>query len=366
MAVTTAWARQGLTGGTSTDLDGIGVASLADGDIAFVKSGAASYEYEYDSASTDVEASPDVIKPDDAGATGRWLLRKSFGTFGQNEIINSNFAIDQLGNLGSSTAATEYYLDGWFNPSGATSGAINNVGSKRYQLSSTNTIAQLFGRRIFNGATQQHGIVDNEPLTVTVKMFSGTMTVKAGYGSGSGSALTLVSIGTVSTTSETITYNADDGGLDTNLFAVELSGTGVFEYVKIERGSSSTAYIEPEFTRSLRECEYFVKKSYNYTAAPGATTNTGSIHFRNTTGGAVSSFRNIPATVEKMYKTPSITIYSPVTGTSGKVYNVTTAADVTVSGVIGDGENGFTNLTTSATFADNDVGRFHYVYKAQY
>lgn len=77
MADRTHFAATGLTGGGADDLDFIGYATPADGDPAVVIVGSLIYFYEYDSSSSAAELSPDVIKPDDAGANpGRWLLVK--------------------------------------------------------------------------------------------------------------------------------------------------------------------------------------------------------------------------------------------------------------------------------------------------
>ena len=67
----------GLTGGGSTQLDQIPHASIVDGDLAFTLDGGAIHAHMFDAIDTQVEASPDVIVPDDAGSTGRWLLQSS-------------------------------------------------------------------------------------------------------------------------------------------------------------------------------------------------------------------------------------------------------------------------------------------------
>ncbi|NJB67490.1 hypothetical protein GGQ74_001130 [Desulfobaculum xiamenense] len=68
--------RSALTGGGMA-LDGISAAQLADGDKAFVDSGGVHYAFLYNAASSAAESSPEVIAPDDAGGTGRWLMQSS-------------------------------------------------------------------------------------------------------------------------------------------------------------------------------------------------------------------------------------------------------------------------------------------------
>jgi hypothetical protein len=57
--------------------DDAGVTPLATGDTAIVIASSRTYHYQYDSTSTATEASPSVLAPYDAGASGRWLLSGS-------------------------------------------------------------------------------------------------------------------------------------------------------------------------------------------------------------------------------------------------------------------------------------------------
>ena len=74
---------EGLIGGTGDALDAISVTNsdgrghdLVTGDVAIVTDPTTDliYFYTYDSTSSASELVPDVIAPDDAGATGRWIL----------------------------------------------------------------------------------------------------------------------------------------------------------------------------------------------------------------------------------------------------------------------------------------------------
>jgi len=74
------WNRTVLTGGGATALDGIAIASLTDGDRADVvveADGNKYYFYVFDSAATDAESSPNVIRPDDYSTAGVWKLASS-------------------------------------------------------------------------------------------------------------------------------------------------------------------------------------------------------------------------------------------------------------------------------------------------
>lgn len=65
--------RSGLTGGTASDLDGVSDASLTGGEVAWVYESETLYQYVFDATSTDAEASPTRIRPDDYD-TGVWHL----------------------------------------------------------------------------------------------------------------------------------------------------------------------------------------------------------------------------------------------------------------------------------------------------
>lgn len=71
--------RTALTG-TGNTVDSIASAGLTDGDGCIVVSSGGTYHYTYDAASTAAESSPDVIAPNDGGATGRWVLSHSYLT----------------------------------------------------------------------------------------------------------------------------------------------------------------------------------------------------------------------------------------------------------------------------------------------
>lgn len=69
-----------LTGGGAGALDAIPDAFLNDGDIGIVATEHYFYIYHFDNASADAEDSPSVIKPDDAGGNGRWILVDGWGS----------------------------------------------------------------------------------------------------------------------------------------------------------------------------------------------------------------------------------------------------------------------------------------------
>ena len=85
------YVRSGLTGGTVTDLDGIPAGWTKDGDVAIVvvNSTQTVYFYTLEDSSGAAESSPDIIAPDDVGASNkRWLLASVYGAASvENSII---------------------------------------------------------------------------------------------------------------------------------------------------------------------------------------------------------------------------------------------------------------------------------------
>lgn len=73
------WPATALTGGASGALDQIVSSRLTDGDMAIAIVSEATHFYSYDSSSVAAEDSPSVIIPDNAPASGRWILSEVKG-----------------------------------------------------------------------------------------------------------------------------------------------------------------------------------------------------------------------------------------------------------------------------------------------
>jgi hypothetical protein len=367
MAVGKVWAALGLTGGTGDDLDGIGVASITNNDFGITQDSGGTYHHKYNSSSTDTENVPYVIKPDDAGASGRWILSSYFGSKNDNQLLNPDFRLNQdVYDFLTSVAAGNYFFDGWFNKSGNASHVVSfdtSVGGGF--IPGTDGVSQLFGHRLFISAKQISGIEHGETLTISAELDFGTIEVYTGYGTSSSAALTLVSTGTIDTTTKFLNFTANFGGSESTFLAVELRGTGRVQNVKVERGFVQTEFEEPIYDIEIKKAEFYYKKTYNYSVAPGTVTNVGNIDFRNDSGGAQTTFRNLPSKVDKMFKVPSVTIYSPNSGNSGNIYNITGTADVAVSSVPVVGENGFSTIILGASLSSGDNARYHAVYNAR-
>lgn len=99
------WNCTGLTGGTTGDLDAISVASLTDGDRAIVSYGGGLYVFEYDASSSDVEISPNYIKPDDYVTTGTWKLLEINKIVLEENVKTADFTAE--------VNKYRYVIDGW-------------------------------------------------------------------------------------------------------------------------------------------------------------------------------------------------------------------------------------------------------------
>lgn len=81
--MTTARYATALTGGGAGALDAKAVATLADGDIAWVATGSVLYVYKFVAAATDAESSPSRIRPDDYATAGVWYLQNVSADYSQ-------------------------------------------------------------------------------------------------------------------------------------------------------------------------------------------------------------------------------------------------------------------------------------------
>lgn len=74
----TLYYRDGLIGGTATDLDAQDGTVLTEGDFAYVMDGTDIYHYRLDATSGAAESSPVVISPDTNAGTKRWILQNVY------------------------------------------------------------------------------------------------------------------------------------------------------------------------------------------------------------------------------------------------------------------------------------------------
>jgi hypothetical protein len=96
--------------------------------------------------------------------------------------------------------------------------------------------------------------------------------------------------------------------------------------VQLEASSSATPFERRPYTTELALCQRYYNKTYNSSVFPGTSTSVGAV------GGIATGQLNRPipyrAFPVEMRTTPSITLYSPGTGASGKIRNDNSATDL--------------------------------------
>lgn len=133
------------------------------------------------------------------------------------------------------------------------------------------------------------------------------------------------------------------------------------DFWQLETGSVGTEFERRPWSQELQLCRQYVEKSYAFGTAPGTVTTAGQYSVRNST----ASNTTLPGlearfSVEK-YGTPTVTIYSPGTGASGNIRNVTSSADVSVSSLTGTGVTGTGYVTTGSSLTDTHILSAHFL-----
>lgn len=100
--------------------------------------------------------------------------------------------------------------------------------------------------------------------------------------------------------------------------------------VKLGKGKYFDGWAIPNKTEILNRCATFYNQTYNLRTMPGSATNVGRLDCNKapvaTTLISLNWFYGA-----KMWKIPTITAYSSVSGLSGRFYNLDTGTDVTVA-----------------------------------
>jgi hypothetical protein len=114
--------------------------------------------------------------------------------------------------------------------------------------------------------------------------------------------------------------------------------------VQLEKGSTATSYDYLDYGRSLMQCQRYYEKSYNVDVAPATITSSGCANGSRQTGSGVAYVKH--AVVKRA--SPTVTVYSTATGTSGQVRNAATGSDE--AGAAGNiGDSGFNVTPTTST-----------------
>lgn len=120
-------------------------------------------------------------------------------------------------------------------------------------------------------------------------------------------------------------------------------------------GQYEAAVVDPVY-----RSERYWEKSYDASSPPGTTSNSSSFSMRSGAGGLVGFA--VSYKIPKCKISPSVTLYSPSTGTTGVVRNVNTSTDIAGS-VPTTGSNTFEVDATTAAAAQ--LVRFHWTSNAR-
>jgi len=335
-------------------------------------------------------------------------------TVNNNELMNSDFEVDQRdGEITTLDGVTPqgYIADRWLMARGGTSGSITpqlrddssvvNLLSGRKNckiiemdytsLNATNGVAGLI-QRIENVKTLLRSRSDAPAKNLTVSFLANgaetnqkvLVLINANHGTGGSAPTTieatpvdidgtwtqyevtipLTDLGTTTVTDDSYwalefyTYAGTDffgGSINANPTAVVQLAN-----IKAEIGDVATPLITLPFGENLAQCERYYQKSYNYEDGPQAVTAVGSYIYEGT--GLITPVTQVTFGT-RMYATPTISVYSPITGTLTTMRNDGIVSDISAI-VYNPGQTG-TGVYASGTPAAGDDLRFHWVAEAE-
>ena len=316
-------------------------------------------------------------------------------TFGfKNRIINGAMVIDQR-NAGASVTPTTnstYTLDRWrcgltqsskFSVQQTTTAPANFINSLKVTSTSAYTLGagDIFLMSQFieglNVADLAWGTANAKTITLSFQVYS-SLTGTFGGALGNSAAnrsypftYTISSANTWTTISVTIAGDTSGTWLTTNGTGIAVyfglgvgttySGTasawagaeyysatgatsvvstnGATWYVtsvQLEVGSQATSFDFRSFGTEYQLCQRYYQKSYNYGTVPATATNSNyEVFIAGGVGGESSGSTHL---IQSMRTTPTATVYSPATGTSGAIYNLSTSSDQTGVGFVNAGD----------------------------
>lgn len=133
--------------------------------------------------------------------------------------------------------------------------------------------------------------------------------------------------------------------------------------VQLEIGSAATALAYRGYVAEVMLCRRYCYKTYQVGTLPAAVTNDGAIGGVAPGTVAQRPFITVSFPVPMASAAPSVTYYSPVTGTSGKMANISTSLDVDAN-TYNVSSSGVTSYP-SGTPALGDAVFYHFVATAR-
>lgn len=329
---------------------------------------------EPDNSSLVKNGAADIRTLGDAIDTSLWNV--GFGQAGKNKIINGDFGINQRG-FTSSTTSADYNFDRWRTIyTGGTSTTTPQLftlgtapvagyeGKNYYRVAITGQSATTDFSRIQNQVESVRSFAgQTTTYSFWAKASAGTpkvaiVSVQAFGGGGSPSTAVQTDHGTVTLSTSWARYSVTcvipsisgktlgtDGADSISVRLLMSAGSavsgnqtiGVQNYTfdtwghQWEYGSKATPFQTASggsYQGELAMCQRYYQKSYVQGTAPAtASTTAGCVNYQLISVTAASN-RNCVRFPVVMRTTPTITLYSTNSGTSGKIYIESTATDV--------------------------------------
>jgi hypothetical protein len=134
--------------------------------------------------------------------------------------------------------------------------------------------------------------------------------------------------------------------------------------VQLEAGSTATAFQTATGTiqGELASCQRYYAKTYSAATAPATVTTNGVLTYKTANTDSYHTFPSWRMPVE-MRGTPTITLYSPNTGTSGKIYTGATDVNGTAAGFIGS--SGASPFVNNVSVSASNLLQVHLVAEAE-
>lgn len=145
-------------------------------------------------------------------------------------------------------------------------------------------------------------------------------------------------------------------GTNGNVF--ELFDVGLYE------GTGAPAFKVPDYQTELSVCQRYWQKSYDYALAPASNNSNGALA-NSTVATALYTFVGMARFPTRMRVAPSVTLYSPVTGSTSSPIRFANAGTDNSGAAQIIGETGFEVQVMNASVATNELIMTHYTANAR-
>lgn len=129
---------------------------------------------------------------------------------------------------------------------------------------------------------------------------------------------------------------------------------------QLEENPYPTDFEYKNFENTLLDCLPYFEKSYNYSVSVGSGSNPGAIfNNKNFTSNVVIEQK--PIFRLRKIVVPSITAYSPNSGTADRVYNFSTVSDISVTAYATVSETTVQQITLGSSINVDEIFQYHWI-----